>query len=61
MDLIIIHIQFFEVEASVEGFGSQNVLCAGGRYDHLVETLSGPNVPGVGFALGLERLRSTSI
>ncbi len=46
----------FEVEASVEGFGSQNVLCAGGRYDHLVETLSGPNVPGVGFALGLERL-----
>lgn len=46
----------FEVEASVEGFGSQNVLCGGGRYDNLVETLGGPKTPGVGFALGLERL-----
>ena len=46
----------FEVEASVEGFGAQNVLCAGGRYDKLVETIGGPETPGVGFALGLERL-----
>ena len=46
----------FEVEASVEGFGSQNVLCAGGRYNGLVETIGGPETPGVGFALGLERL-----
>ena len=46
----------FEVEASVEGFGSQNVLCGGGRYNHLVESLSGPSTPGVGFALGFERL-----
>lgn len=46
----------FEVEASVEGFGAQNVLCAGGRYDKLVETIGGPATPGVGFALGLERL-----
>ncbi len=46
----------FEVEASVEGFGSQNVLCAGGRYNNLVETIGGPKVEGVGFALGLERL-----
>ena len=46
----------FEVEASVEGFGAQNVLCAGGRYDKLVETLGGPETPGVGFALGLERV-----
>jgi histidyl-tRNA synthetase len=46
----------FEVEASVEGFGSQNVLCGGGRYDHLVETLGGPATSGVGFAMGLERL-----
>lgn len=46
----------FEVEADVEGFGSQNVLAAGGRYNTLVETLGGPSVPGVGFALGLERL-----
>ena len=46
----------FEVEASVEDFGSQNVLCAGGRYNGLVETIGGPQTPGVGFALGLERL-----
>lgn len=46
----------FEVEASVEGFGSQNVLCGGGRYDNLVETLGGPKTSGVGFAMGIERL-----
>ena len=46
----------FEVEAEVKGFGSQNVLCAGGRYNNLVNTLGGPDTPGVGFALGFERL-----
>lgn len=46
----------FEVEAMVEGFGSQNVLGAGGRYNGLVEELDGPNVPGMGFAMGLGRL-----
>ena len=46
----------FEVEAEVKGFGSQNVLCAGGRYNNLVKTLDGPDTPGVGFALGFERL-----
>ena len=46
----------FEVEASVEGFGSQNVLCGGGRYDNLVENLDGPKTSGVGFAMGVERL-----
>ncbi len=46
----------FEVEADIEGFGSQNVLCGGGRYDGLVDTIGGPQTPGVGFALGLERL-----
>ena len=46
----------FEVEASVEGFGSQNVLCGGGRYDNLVENVGGPTTPGVGFAMGMERL-----
>lgn len=46
----------FEVEADVEGFGSNNVLCGGGRYDHLIETLDGPATAGVGFAMGLERL-----
>ena len=46
----------FEVEASVEGFGSQNVLCGGGRYDNLVENIGGPSTKGVGFAMGIERL-----
>lgn len=46
----------FEIEAQVEGFGSQNVLCGGGRYDSLVNTLGGPSTPGVGFATGIERL-----
>jgi histidyl-tRNA synthetase len=36
--------------------GSQNAVAAGGRYDGLVQDLGGPPTPGVGFALGLERL-----
>ena len=46
----------FEVEADIKDFGSNNVLCAGGRYNHLVENLEGPSMPGVGFALGYERI-----
>lgn len=46
----------FEVEADINGFGSNNVLCGGGRYDKLVETLYGPETKAVGFALGFERL-----
>lgn len=46
----------FEVTSEVEGFGSQNVLGAGGRYDNLVKTIGGPDMPGVGFAVGIERL-----
>lgn len=46
----------FEIEARVEGFGSQNVLCGGGRYDSLVSNIGGPEVCGVGFATGIERL-----
>lgn len=48
----------FEVEADIKDFGSQNVLCGGGRYNHLVENVGGPETPGVGFALGMERLLS---
>ena len=40
----------------VEGFGSQNVLGAGGRYNGLVKELDGPEIPGMGFAMGLGRL-----
>ena len=46
----------FEVEADIEGMGSQCVLCGGGRYDNLVDTLDGPKTCSVGFAFGLERL-----
>ena len=35
--------------------GAQNTICAGGRYDGLVGSLGGPDVPAVGFALGMER------
>ena len=46
----------FEVVASIKDFGSQNVLAGGGRYNNLVENIGGPSIPGVGFAVGLERL-----
>ena len=36
--------------------GSQNTILGGGRYDGLVKALGGPNVPGVGWACGVERL-----
>jgi histidyl-tRNA synthetase len=35
---------------------AQGSLCGGGRYDGLAEVLGGPRTPGVGFALGLDRL-----
>src|SRR5438034_1144041 len=44
----------FEVVAG--GLGAQNAVGGGGRYDGLVAALGGPDVAGVGFALGLERL-----
>ena len=36
--------------------GAQNAVCAGGRYDRLVDYLGGKPTPGAGFAIGLERL-----
>ncbi|MCX7062596.1 MAG: histidine--tRNA ligase [Gammaproteobacteria bacterium] len=36
--------------------GAQGTVCAGGRYDGLVEQLGGPKTTGVGFGLGIERL-----
>jgi histidyl-tRNA synthetase len=36
--------------------GSQSAVAAGGRYDGLVQELGGPTIPGVGFAMGVERL-----
>ncbi|SHE49693.1 histidyl-tRNA synthetase [Caldanaerobius fijiensis DSM 17918] len=39
-----------------EDIGTQNAVCGGGRYDGLVKACGGPDMPGVGFAMGLERL-----
>lgn len=36
--------------------GTQNTICAGGRYDKLVKNLGGPNNPAIGFAIGIDRL-----
>jgi len=36
--------------------GAQGTICAGGRYDNLVEQIGGRSTPAVGFAMGLERL-----
>ncbi|HHW95245.1 MAG TPA: histidine--tRNA ligase [Mogibacterium sp.] len=36
--------------------GAQGTICGGGRYDHLIEEIGGPDMPGVGFGLGKERL-----
>ena len=36
--------------------GAQNSVLGGGRYDGLVKEVGGPDIPGVGFALGMERL-----
>ena len=47
----------FEIVA--EGLGAQNAVGGGGRYDGLVAALGGPDVPGVGFAIGVERLAMT--
>jgi len=46
----------FEIEANIEGFGAQNVLGGGGRYESLVKELGGPDLPGIGVAFGMERL-----
>lgn len=43
-------------EITAHGLGSQNAVAAGGRYDGLVKSLEGPDVPGFGFAIGMERL-----
>ena len=44
----------FEIHA--EGIGAQSALAGGGRYDGLVASLGGPPTPGVGWAMGVERV-----
>ncbi|SHM10328.1 histidine--tRNA ligase [Vreelandella subglaciescola] len=43
-------------EWTTDALGSQGTVCAGGRYDGLVEQLGGKPTPAVGFAMGIERL-----
>ena len=43
-------------EWTTDALGSQSTLCAGGRYDGLVEQLGGTGTPGIGWAMGQERI-----
>lgn len=44
----------FEIVA--EGIGAQSSICGGGRYDGLIEQCGGPPLPGIGYAMGVERI-----
>jgi histidyl-tRNA synthetase len=44
----------FEIVAGE--LGAQNAVAGGGRYDGLAQDIGGPRVPGIGFAIGIERL-----
>ncbi|MBS4176232.1 histidine--tRNA ligase [Lederbergia citrea] len=48
----------FEIMSEAEGFGAITTLCGGGRYNGLVREMGGPDTPGIGFALSVERLIS---
>ncbi|MBW2621371.1 MAG: histidine--tRNA ligase [Deltaproteobacteria bacterium] len=43
-------------EAQTGKLGAQNAVGGGGRYDNLVKNLGGPDIAGIGFAMGMERL-----
>ena len=46
----------FEIMSAAEGFGAITTLAGGGRYNGLVKELGGPDSPGIGFAMSIERL-----
>jgi histidyl-tRNA synthetase len=46
----------FEVVSTNEASGSQATIFGGGRYDDLVKEMGGPQISGIGFAIGVERL-----
>lgn len=46
----------FEIMSEADGFGAITTLLGGGRYNHLTQELGGPDVPGIGFGMGMERL-----
>ena len=43
-------------EATNPKLGAQNAVTAGGRYDNLMRDIGGPDIPGIGFAMGIERV-----
>jgi histidyl-tRNA synthetase len=43
-------------EMQTHALGAQNAVAGGGRYDGLVKSLGGPDIPATGFAIGLDRL-----
>ena len=43
-------------EYQFTGIGAQNALGGGGRYDKLIESVGGPSLSGIGFAMGINRL-----
>jgi histidyl-tRNA synthetase len=46
----------FEIKAKAGDLGAQNTVAGGGRYDRLVSSLGGPEVPAMGFGVGIERV-----
>ena len=50
----------FEVVSTRPDSGAQATVFGGGRYDHLVDYFGGPEMSGIGFAIGLERLLALS-
>lgn len=46
----------FEIMSEAEGFGAITTLLGGGRYNGLTKDLGGPDTPGIGFGMGIERL-----
>ena len=42
--------------SEAEGFGAITTLSGGGRYNGLVQEIGGPEMPGIGFAMSIERL-----
>ena len=43
-------------EYKSDNLGSQDTLLGGGRYDGLIKVLGGPDIPGIGWAAGIERI-----
>ncbi|MEA4853562.1 MAG: histidine--tRNA ligase [Christensenella sp.] len=39
-----------------DSIGAQGTVCGGGRYDKLIKQIGGPDMPGIGFGMGIERL-----